>query len=188
MKHKDFKTAAELLSTEIDNESPRAGTFERHNEIKNNQEGTKHIKKARKKIMLAAVAIFLAFVGSVFAAKFAGIKAYATVDRAIKIDIIGSSNDESYSLGTVYQGESKWSPKIKLINNADRPFNINISISVISGNASDVSFEIWDETKSNKLTNPYTLSSGSTYFYILHNFSENIAPGNYTFAIDVLSV
>jgi len=144
-------------------------------------------KKGPRRINFILIAVcILAFVGASFAVSFASITGYATVKNPIYLDIIGSSDDTQYSLGTVYGGESVWSPKLKLVNNADTATRLNVSIQVVSGNPSDIAFEIWDENKTSKLQNPIELNKGYMYFYIKHIFSPS-AEGNYSFKVDVLS-
>ncbi|MEM5772415.1 MAG: hypothetical protein QXF15_00525 [Candidatus Aenigmatarchaeota archaeon] len=158
------------------------------NEVKFNFKENLKDNFKKQKFLISLIICILCIVATGFAVSFASVTGYATVNKAIKLDIIGSSNDVSYSLGNVYQGEEVWSPKIKLINSANTNYKINFSVSVVSGNPSDVSFEIWDENKTSILTNPYELKNGYIYFYIKHKFSQTAELGNYTFILDIVPV
>jgi uncharacterized membrane protein len=118
---------------------------------------------------------------------YGSVTGYATVNKAIKIDIIGSSNDDNYTLSDVHQGETKWSPKIKLINEADVSLNISIGIFILSGSAgneSDVNLTLWNENKNETLHLPIEIKD-NLYFYVKHDFYPNASPGNYSFSISV---
>src|SRR3972149_9461780 len=88
---------------------------------------------------------------------YGSITGYTTVNKAISIDIIGSSNDANYTLTDVEQGETKWSPKIKIINKADVSLNVSIDVLILpssAGNENDVNSSVWNEYKNETLTNP----------------------------------
>lgn len=118
---------------------------------------------------------------------YGSVTGYATVNKAIKIDIMGSSNDDNYTLSDVDQGETKWSPKIKIINQADVPLNISIAVLILpgsAGNESDVNSTLWDESKNETLEFPLEVNS-SAYFYVMHYFYPNASIGNYSFSISI---
>ncbi len=118
---------------------------------------------------------------------YGSVTGYATVNKAIKIDIIGSSNDDNYTLSDVHQGETKWSPKIKLINEADVSLNVSIGIFILpgsAGNESDVNSTLWNENKNESLEIPVEIKD-YIYFYVKHEFYPNASPGNYSFSVSV---
>jgi len=118
---------------------------------------------------------------------YGSITGYTTVNKAISIDIIGSSNDANYTLTDVEQGETKWSPKIKIINKADVSLNVSIDVLILpssAGNENDVNSSVWNEYKNETLTNPIEIED-NFYFYVKHEFYPNASPGNYSFSVSV---
>jgi hypothetical protein len=109
----------------------------------------------------------------------------AVVEKSIVLDIMGSSNDENYTLSDVNQGETKWSPKIKIDNKADVSLNVSLSVLILpnsAGNSSDVSVSFWNEDKNQTVENPILVNE-NFYFYVKHEFSPNATPGDYYFGI-----
>ena len=128
-------------------------------------------------------------VGMAVISSYGSITGYATVEQGISIDIYGSSNDESYDLKTVHQGETVYSPKIKLKNSIDQSVDANVTFEIISGSAGgeeDLEFSIVDENKTETLANPLTIPPEDLYFYIEHRFQPNAELGNYTFSVEVM--
>ncbi len=128
-------------------------------------------------------------VGMAVISSYGSITGYATVEQGIFIDIYGSSNDESYDLKTVHQGETVYSPKIKLKNSIGEPVDVNITSEIMVGSAGgveDLEFSIVDENKTETLTNPVMVPAEDLYFYIEHKFQPNAELGNYTFEIEVM--
>jgi len=120
---------------------------------------------------------------------YGSITGYATVEQGVSIDIYGSSNDESYSLKTVHQGETVYSPKIKLKNSVDEPVDVNVTFEILAGSAGDeedLEFYIVNEYKNETLTNPLTIPIDDLYFYIEHRFQPYAELGNYTFSVNIL--
>ena len=131
----------------------------------------------------------MGIVGMAVISSYGSVTGFATVEQGISIDIYGSSNDESYDLKTVYQGETVYSPKIKLKNSIDQPVDINISFEIIAGSAGDeedLEFSIVNEHKNETLTNPITIPIDDLYFYVEHRFQPYAELGNYTFNIEVM--
>jgi len=146
-----------------------------------------------KKILLITLTglLTISIVGMAVISSYGSITGYATVEQGITIDIYGSSNDESYDLKTVHQGETVYSPKIKLKNNIDQLVDVNITFEILAGSAGnekDLEFSIVNEYKNETLTNPITIPSDDLYFYIEHRFQPYAELGNYTFNIEVIPV
>ncbi|NIM47145.1 MAG: hypothetical protein GTN40_03235 [Candidatus Aenigmarchaeota archaeon] len=144
-----------------------------------------------KKILLIAITglLTIGIVGMAVISSYGSITGYATVEQGISIDIYGSSNDESYDLKTVHQGETVHSPKIKLKNSIDEPVNVNITFEIMVGSAGsgeDLEFSIVNENKTERLTNPITIPPEDLYFYVEHMFQPDAELGNYTFEIEVM--
>lgn len=145
----------------------------------------------RKKyiLLIASLAFLITFV-TVFGviSSYDSITGYATVEESISLDIIGSSNDENYTLKDVHQGETKWSPKIKIKNHADVTLSVNMTVILLPGSAGDneVDLSIWDEDKNETLENPLNVTPDDLYIYIKHYFWPNATPGNYTFGISAV--
>ncbi len=143
-----------------------------------------------KKILLIVLTglLTIGIVGMAVISSYGSITGYATVEQGISIDIYGSSNDESYDLNTVNQGETVYSPKIKLKNSIDQSVDVNITFEILAGSAgneSDLEFYIVNEYKNITLTNPIEVPTDDLYFYIEHRFQPNAELGNYTFEIEV---
>ena len=144
-----------------------------------------------KKILLVVLTglLTIGIVGIAVISSYGSITGYATVEQGITIDIYGSSNDESYDLNTVHQGETVYSPKIKLKNSLSNPVDVNITseiLAVSAGNESDLEFSIVNEYKNVTLTNPIEVPTDDLYFYVEHRFQANAELGNYTFEIEVI--
>ena len=146
-----------------------------------------------KKFLLIGILAILFLTGAAFGliSSYDSITGFATVNKAISLDIIGSSNDDNYTLTDVEQGETKWSPKIKIKNEADVPINVNLSVVILpqsAGNESDVTTSIWNENKNETLENPIEVSPDDMYFYVKHEFSPSANPGDYFFSVNVAPV
>lgn len=111
---------------------------------------------------------------------------YATVEQAIKMDIMGSTNDINYTVNAV-QGDTKYSPQIKLVNSGDSSISLNITTSIISGGTTeDVTLSVVDENKNITLTNPIIVPATDIYIYIKHEFDPAANLGAYTFRIEAV--
>ena len=122
---------------------------------------------------------------------YGSITGYATVEQGITIDIMGSSNDETYNLNKVYQGDTEYSPEIKLVNKANRSIDVNVLLNILpesSGNENDVTLSLVNEFKNETLTNPITVPTIDLRIRIKHEFKYNANLGNYSFNIDVVPV
>ena len=142
-----------------------------------------------KKLFLLGGLLTIAVLAGAAISSYGSITGYATVEQGVNLDIYGSSNDESYSLNTVNQGETVYSPKIKLKNSLDSPVNVSIIFEILpesAGDEEDLTFSIVNEYKNETLTNPITIPSEDLYFYIEHNFQPYAELGNYSFSVDVI--
>ncbi len=125
----------------------------------------KHILLITSLIFLITLAVAMGIISS-----YDSITGYATVEESITLDIIGSSNDENYTLKDVHQGETKYSPKIKIVNHADVEIDINFITTILpgsAGNESDVTLSIVDKDKNNTLENPITIPTDNLYIYVM---------------------
>jgi hypothetical protein len=142
-----------------------------------------------KKILLLAGILTIAALAGAAISSYGSVTGYATVQQGISLDIYGSSNDESYNLKTVNQGEIVYSPKIKLKNSIDSPVNATIVFEILpesAGDEEDLEFSIVNEYKNETLTNPVTIPEDDLYFYVEHRFQPYAELGNYSFTVDVL--
>ena len=130
----------------------------------------------------------LGIVAAAVISSYGTITGYTTVDQAIKLDIIGSSNDVNYTLDAK-QGEIKYSPQIKIDNSANASISVNITAEILpesAGNGNDVKISLVNEFKNETLTNPTIISSNDFRFYLKHEFKSNANLGNYSFRITVV--
>lgn len=143
-----------------------------------------------KKILLITIGLLsLTVLAGAVISSYGSVTGYATVEQGISIDVYGSSNDESYNLKTVHQGETVYSPKIKLKNSIDESVDINVTFEILAGSAGgeeDLEFSIVNEYKNETLANPITVPPEDIYFYVEHRFQPNAELGNYTFSIEVM--
>jgi len=142
-----------------------------------------------KKILVLAGLVSLGIVGAAVISSYGSITGYATVEEAIAIDVMGSSNDDNYTLTSAHQGETKYSPEIKLVNSADVPIDVNVTVSILSGSAgneSDIILSIENESKNESLTNPITVPTTDFYLYIRHSLKPNANTGNYSFRFEAI--
>jgi len=141
-----------------------------------------------KKIVLVAMGLLtIGIVGMAVISSYGTITGYATVDQALKLDIIGSSNDENYTM-KLKQGEIDYSPQIKIDNSANASVYVNITAEILSGSAgneSDMSISLVNEYKNETLTNPVFISISDFRFYLKHEVKPNANLGNYSFRITV---
>jgi hypothetical protein len=142
-----------------------------------------------KKILLLAGILTIAALAGAAISSYGSVTGYATVEQGVSLDIYGSSNDESYDLKTVNQGETVYSPKIKLKNSIDNSVNATIVFEIMpesAGDEEDLEFSIVNEYKNETLTNPVTIPEDDLYFYVEHRFQPYAELGNYSFTLDVL--
>ena len=141
-----------------------------------------------KILILVGILSIAALAGAVISS-YDSVTGYATVEQGISIDIYGSSNDETYDLKAVHQGEVVYSPKIKLKNSVGEPVNATVVFEILpesAGDEEDLSFSIVNEDKNVTLTNPILIPEDDLYFYIEHRFQPYAELGNYSFTVDVL--
>ncbi|MCD6476932.1 MAG: hypothetical protein J7K26_02055 [Candidatus Aenigmarchaeota archaeon] len=140
-----------------------------------------------KKLIIGTIILGLILttgIGTAIMTSYGSITGYATIKQSIILDIMGTSNDTYYSISG-YQGETLFSPKIKLDNKAKIPITVNISIENIGNNSSDVNTTITDDTKNNTIGNIIEIPVDDVYIYIKHQFYPNSSIGNYTFRINI---
>lgn len=140
----------------------------------------------KKYFVLAGLAT-LGIVAAAVISTYGTITGYSTVEPAIKLDIIGSSNDANYTINAK-QGETQYSPQIKIDNSANASISMNITAEILSesaGNESDVKITLVNELKNETLSNPVLVSTNDFRFYLKHEFASNANPGNYSFRITV---
>lgn len=143
-----------------------------------------------KKYFVLIGLLTLAVVAAAVISSYGTITGYATVEQAINLDIMGSSNDVNYTLDAK-QGETKYSPQIKIDNSANASIVVNISAEILPesvGNENDVKLSLVNEFKNETLTNPITVSTNDFRFYLRNEFKSNANPGNYSFRITVVPV
>jgi len=141
-----------------------------------------------KILALVGILTIAALAGAVISS-YGSITGYATVEQGISIDIYGSSNDESYDLKDVHQGETVYSPKIKLKNSVDESVNTTVIFEILpesAGDEEDIEFSIVNADKNVTLANPITIPTDDLYFYVEHRFQPYAELGNYSFTIDVI--
>jgi len=129
----------------------------------------------------------MGIVGMAVISSYGSVTGYATVDKAINLDIMGSSIDENYTL-KVKQGETTFSPQIKIDNSANASISANITSEILpesAGNESDVELSLVNEFKNETLSNPVLVSSTDFRFYLKHDFAPNANLGNYSFRITI---
>lgn len=146
-----------------------------------------------RKIAIAAAALGmlgLAVAGAAVLSSYGTITGAATVKPAISWDILESysdvnttaTNDTYYGLETTYQGETKWI-KVKIENAADVTLPVNVSIE--NDRPAEVTVTVFDDNKSQPLTNPIQVPTTDRYIWLQHNFSAGAEPGTYGFSIDI---
>jgi hypothetical protein len=144
-----------------------------------------------KKILLViGLVTTIGIIGVAVISSYGTITGYTTVEQAIKLDIIGSSNDENYTL-KVKQGETDYSPQIKIDNSANASIRVNITAEILpesAGNESDVKISLVNEFKNETLINPVNITTNDFRFYLKHEFEPNANLGNYSFRITVVPV
>ena len=145
----------------------------------------------KKILIIVGLLLTLGMIGIAVISSYGSITGYATVEDAITLDVMGSSNDENYTLKSVHQGETKYSPEIKIVNHADVPIDVNITTSILpesAGNESDVSLSIENEFQNETLQNPIKIPTTDLRVRIRHDFSPIASLGNYSFAFTVIPV
>jgi len=141
----------------------------------------------KKILLVVGLVVTIGIIGVAVISSYGSITGYTTVDQAIKLDIIGSSNDENYTL-KVKQGETSYSPQIKIDNSANASINVNITAEILpesAGNESDVKISLVNEFKNETLTSPINITTNDFRFYLKHEFSQAASIGNYSFRISV---
>ena len=141
----------------------------------------------RKLLVAGSAALALVLMvgmGASLFSTYGRVTGYATIENSLEIDIIGSSNDTYYTLKS-YQGESIYSPKIKLVNRASVPINVTLNVT-FEPNSDGIKMSLWNENKTEALPEFLSVPPSDMYFYILHEFRALVIPGNYTFQIDVV--
>jgi hypothetical protein len=141
-----------------------------------------------KKYFVLAGLVTLGIVAAAVISSYGTITGYTTVEQAIKLDIMGSSNDENYTLNTK-QGEIEYSPQIKIDNSANASIDVNITAEILpgsAGNENDVTLSLVNEFKNETISNPVLVTSNDLRFYLKHEFKPNANLGNYSFRITVI--
>lgn len=141
-----------------------------------------------KKYFVLAGLLTLGIVAAAVISSYGTITGFATVEQAIKLDIMGSSIDENYTI-KVKQGETDYSPQIKIDNSANASIHANITAEILpesAGNENDVKISLVNEFKNETLTSPVLISSSDFRFYLKHEFKSNANLGNYSFRITVI--
>jgi len=141
-----------------------------------------------KKYFVLAGLLTLGIVAAAVISSYGTITGYATVEQAIKLDIMGSSIDENYTM-KVKQGETDYSPQIKIDNSANASIYANITAEILPesvGNENDVKISLVNEFKNETLTSPVLISTSDFRFYLKHEFKSNANLGNYSFRISVI--
>ena len=141
-----------------------------------------------KKIALVSMTLItLGVAGIAVMSSYGSVTGYATVEQALELDIMGSSVDQNYTL-KAKQGETVYSPQIKIENAADTSFDVNITAEILPesvGNENDVSLKLVNEFKNETLTNPVTIPAEDFRIYLEHKFDQAAEVGNYSFRITV---
>jgi hypothetical protein len=141
-----------------------------------------------KKYFVLAGLLTLGIVAAAVISSYGTITGFATVEQAIKLDIMGSSIDENYTI-KVKQGETDYSPQIKIDNSANASIYANITAEILpesAGNENDVKISLVNEFKNETLSNPVAVSSSDFRFYLKHEIKPNANLGNYSFRITVI--
>ncbi|MFH0896864.1 MAG: hypothetical protein V1850_02300 [Candidatus Bathyarchaeota archaeon] len=118
------------------------------------------------------------------------ITGYATVDQAVKLDIMGSSNDMNFTV-EAKQGETAYSPQIKIDNSANSTFYVNVTAEILpesAGNESDVTLSLVNEFKNETMMSPLLVTTNDSRIYLRQEFKPNANIGNYSFRISVAPV
>jgi len=141
-----------------------------------------------KKIVLVTMGLLtIGIVGMAVISSYGSITGYATVEQALKLDIIGSSNDENYTM-KLKQGEVDYSPQIKIDNSANASVYVNITAEILpgsAGNENDMNISLVNEYKNETLINPVLISTSDFRFYLKHEVKSNANLGNYSFGITI---
>ena len=143
------------------------------------------MKKILAMVLMCLVTVGVA--GIAVISSYGSVTGYATVEQSLRIDIMGSSVDQNYTFDAK-QGETVYSPQIKLDNSANASIDVNITALVLpgsAGNESDVKIYLVNEFKNETLTNPVHITSADARFYLRHIFEPNANLGNYSFGITV---
>jgi len=141
-----------------------------------------------KKYFVLAGLMTLGVLAAAVISSYGTVTGYATVEQAIKLDIMGSSNDVNYTLNAK-QGETTYSPQIKIDNSANASISVNIMTETLpesAGNESDVNLSLVNEFKNETLTNPILVTTTDFRFYLKQEFSQAASIGNYSFRITVV--
>jgi len=145
----------------------------------------------KKILIIVGLLLTMGMIGIAVISSYGSITGYATVEQAITLDIMGSSDDENYTLKSVQQGETKYSPEIKIVNQADVPIDVNITYGILpesAGNENDVALSLENEFKNESLGNPITIPITDLRVYLKHEFSPLASLGNYSFQFSVTPV
>lgn len=145
----------------------------------------------RNKILILSSALVLllgAGIGTALFSSYGQITGYATVNQALTLDIMGSSNDVNYTM-TVKQGEIKYSPEIKLVNAGSSVIPVNLTNMIVGGGTSDdVTMVIVNDDKNVTLDNPLMVPPEDMYVYVRYQFSPAANIGTYVFELNAIPV
>jgi hypothetical protein len=140
-----------------------------------------------KKYIALSGFVTMGIVAVAVISSYGTVTGYTVVDQALKLDIIGSSNDINFTQ-SARQGETSYSPQIKIDNSANASIYVNITAEILSGSAgneSDVSLTLVNEFKNETLLDPVLVSTSDLKFYLRQEFKPNANLGNYSFRITV---
>ena len=145
----------------------------------------------KQKILIASgvlIVLLGAGIGTAVFTSYGQITGYTIVDQALTLDIMGSSNDINYTM-SVKQGETDYSPRIKLVNTGSSSIPVNLTNTLISGGTSDdVTMSIVNEGKNVTLDNPISVPPENLYVYIEYEFDPAANVGNYVFELNAIPV
>ena len=139
-------------------------------------------------MILTGVLVLLlgAGVGTAIFSSYGQVTGYATVDQALKLDIMGSTNDVNYTM-SAKQGEVDYSPQIKLVNSGSASIPVNLTNTILSGGTSnDVTITIVNDGKNITLDNPIMVPPEDMYVYVRYQFDPAANVGTYVFELNAI--
>lgn len=143
----------------------------------------------KQKILIASsvlVVLLGAGIGTAVFTSYGQVTGYSIVEQALKLDIMGSTNDINYTM-TSKQGEIDYSPEIKLVNSGSASIPVNLTNIILSGGtSSDVVITIVNEGKNITLDNPIMVPPEDLYVYVKYQFDPAANVGNYVFELNAI--
>ena len=144
-----------------------------------------------KILVLVGVLMASGVIAAAVISSYGSVTGFFTVQQGLTLDILGSSNNENYTLSNVYQGETKYSPEIKLDNKANVPINVSVTVEILpgsAGNGSDVEINLMNEFQNETLPSVVMVPASDFRFYIRHYFKSNANLGEYFLRLNVTPV